>query len=250
MSLKFNAFIFSLLFSTIGNAQNSEKIFFSSIPKCGTHLLKETITFLTKKKYKHCSHFKSGREDHLPTFDPSKEFIFWHIPYSTYASNSLTKQNFRSIFLYRDPRDQLISYIFWVIKDPSQIPFSQTKKLYPFDWNDFLTILIQNVNEFYKSYIPWINSPNVLSVKFEDLISKDKNIQINTIKKICSHIKVKPTEDLISNCYKETFGKAGTFREGKKGAWRKYFSKEHVHLFKKHAGQLLIDLKYEKDFNW
>lgn len=250
----FTQFFIVLMFFNIpsSNCQelNSEKIFFTSIPKCGTHLLKETLKFLTKKSDKHCSTFKSGDAKHLPHFNPLTEFIYWHIPHSKYAEQSLKNLNFRSIFLYRDPRDQLISYIFWVIKDPSQIPVSQTKKLYPFDWNDFLKILIQNVDEFYHSYIPWAKVPNVLPVKFEDLASPDKKTQLITIKKICSHIGINPTSELIENCHKETFGKPGTFREGKKGAWRKHFTSEHKKLFKKHAGQLLIKLGYEKDLNW
>jgi sulfotransferase 6B1 len=41
-----------------------------------------------------------------------------------------------------------------------------------------------------------------------------------------------------------------TFRQGKSGGWRKHFTPEIRDLFKQTAGQLLIDLGYEKDLNW
>ncbi len=34
------------------------------------------------------------------------------------------------------------------------------------------------------------------------------------------------------------------------GAWKKYFSERHKEQFKKAAGDLLIEMGYEKDFNW
>jgi hypothetical protein len=41
-----------------------------------------------------------------------------------------------------------------------------------------------------------------------------------------------------------------TFRKGKTGGWQKHFSAEHKALFKNYAGDLLIDLGYEKDLDW
>ncbi len=41
-----------------------------------------------------------------------------------------------------------------------------------------------------------------------------------------------------------------TFRKGKIGGWRESFTDEHKHLFKEIAGDLLIRLGYEADFDW
>ena len=41
-----------------------------------------------------------------------------------------------------------------------------------------------------------------------------------------------------------------TFRSGKTGEWKKYFNDEHKNLFKDVAGDLLVQLGYEKDDNW
>ena len=46
------------------------------------------------------------------------------------------------------------------------------------------------------------------------------------------------------------FGDSVTFHKGQIGAWKTEFTENHKKLFKEIAGQLLIDLGYEKDYNW
>ncbi len=40
------------------------------------------------------------------------------------------------------------------------------------------------------------------------------------------------------------------YRKGLEGDWKNYFNAKHIAYFKKHYGDLLIDLKYEKDLDW
>jgi hypothetical protein len=44
--------------------------------------------------------------------------------------------------------------------------------------------------------------------------------------------------------------KSPTFRSGKTGEWRKYFTEEHKKIFKDVAGDLLIRLGYEQSNDW
>ena len=44
--------------------------------------------------------------------------------------------------------------------------------------------------------------------------------------------------------------KSHTFRSGKTGGWREYFSDEHKLLFKDVAGDLLVRLGYETNNDW
>jgi hypothetical protein len=44
--------------------------------------------------------------------------------------------------------------------------------------------------------------------------------------------------------------KSHTFRSGKTGGWREYFTDEYKALFKDVAGDLLDRLGYEKDNDW
>jgi hypothetical protein len=44
--------------------------------------------------------------------------------------------------------------------------------------------------------------------------------------------------------------KSGTFRKGQPGNWREHFTPANKALFKDVAGELLIQLGYERDNNW
>ena len=44
--------------------------------------------------------------------------------------------------------------------------------------------------------------------------------------------------------------KSHTFRLGKTGGWKEYFTEEHKKLFKDVAGDLLVRLGYEKNDDW
>ena len=44
--------------------------------------------------------------------------------------------------------------------------------------------------------------------------------------------------------------KSGTFRKGKPGNWKEYFSEANKRLFKEQTGSLLMDLGYEKNEDW
>jgi hypothetical protein len=44
--------------------------------------------------------------------------------------------------------------------------------------------------------------------------------------------------------------KSHTFRSGKAGGWKQYFTEEHKNLFKNVAGDLLVKLAYEKNNDW
>ena len=54
----------------------------------------------------------------------------------------------------------------------------------------------------------------------------------------------------VSNIAKNSFGVSGTFRKGKIGAWKDFFSHSDKELYKSKIGDLLIDIGYESDKNW
>jgi hypothetical protein len=44
--------------------------------------------------------------------------------------------------------------------------------------------------------------------------------------------------------------RSGTFRKGKPGNWREYFTQENIDIFKDSTGDLLIQLGYESNNEW
>jgi hypothetical protein len=44
--------------------------------------------------------------------------------------------------------------------------------------------------------------------------------------------------------------KSGTFRKGRPGGWQEHFSPRNKQVFKEVAGDLLIQMGYEKNLDW
>lgn len=294
--------VFLIFFLQKINSQNNNLIAIS-IPKTGTGLLDKLIRLMTKK---HHALDRLLNEDHIlkylmmtnlrPKVDASAiqlftpsleildkctrlhdgEYLRAHLAYYYEYDKLLNNKNFKKIFIIRDPRDQIISRIYYFYRHKNLFSSLQNLSI-----NEFITALIgssdkiffedllsshtyydykpslpyiSNILSFYNEFIPWRNTENCYTVKFENLVGpkggSNLQIQINEIKKISAFLGLNLNDMQIKKIADELFGGTSTFREGKIGAWKKYFTNEHKEAFKKVAGQLLIDLGYEKDLNW
>ena len=104
-------------------------------------------------------------------------------------------------------------------------------------------------------FLPLLESPYTLTVRFENLVGArgggSDAVQRNEIEKIAAHLGMRLTPDDIDCVIEKAFNpKSPTFRKGLIGDWKSHFTPEHKDAFKRVAGQLLIDLGYEKDFEW
>jgi len=246
------------------------KIALISIPKSGTHLVQKIITTLTNK-VKDC--FYDDIITVNPSFsnslDYSTKYLRGHFIHTTENASFLDKNNYKAIFIIRDPRDMLISLVHFIYEYPAAFPGISNL---PF--NHLLSLLIQDmsklhvngcfknnrvlsfkgISNFYNQYLPWINEPFVYTTTFEKLVGikgggSDEE-QINELQSIARHIGISISNEKIISLAKNLFGGSATFRKGQIGSWKKHFTQEHKKLFKKEAGQLLINLKYEKNLNW
>jgi len=173
-------------------------------------------------------------------------------------------------FGYRDPRDLLVSLARFMKQCPGI--WHGADKI-PMD-NLIMDLILHNnstnnnppvkgVFNLYQAYLPWRDAPGCYSVRFENLVgaqgggSQEKQIQ--EIKNIAHHVGVIITDDRAQDIAQNLFGGTWTFdasrdvvkeKAGQIGSWKNYFTQEHKKAFKTVAGQLLIDLQYEQDFNW
>jgi sulfotransferase 6B1 len=234
-----------LLFSTM-SAKKSDVIFVTSIPKCGTHLLTKCISLLTKKEPFYLGpkyHYKFDLEPSIIQKEiselKSNKYLIKHLNYNDKINNVLIKNNCKVLFIYRDPRDQMVSWTHHMNNHSRKI----------------LDGINKNITEnYYIKIFPWALQPNVLAIRFEDIIgpqgggSDEK--QFETINKIAKYLKLKlPTKEILHVC-NNLFGGTTTFVKGQIGRWKVEFSDEIKQLFKEKYGQLIIDLDYEKDLNW
>lgn len=271
-----------IIFMCTYSALESKQIMQFSIPKCGSHLLGKCITELTQRKgvsegpddiklKRDGTHYTvTDRDFYYFTHLPSNQFWLHHlIPTPQYIDKLINHNNYAIFFIYRDPRDQVVSFMYHVrkIETKNKRPFYKPEVFQMSD-DELLMALIKECDihptknhiscsgtrNLYNTYLTWMNVPGVYSLKFEDLIGPkgggSARAQFNEIRNIALHIGLSPDDILIEKVISRIFGNSSTFRAGKIGAWKTHFTDKHKEIFKDVAGQLLIDLGYEKDFLW
>jgi hypothetical protein len=93
----------------------------------------------------------------------------------------------------------------------------------------------------------------VLSMRFEDLIL-DRAVALS---RLLDYLELRGFSPGVERQQAvETLAqaiaprKSGTFRKGQPGNWKEHFTPANKTLFKETAGDLLVQLGYERDNNW
>jgi hypothetical protein len=174
----------------------------------------------------------------------------------------LCQPNRVNYFIYRDPRDMLVSQVFFATDMHEEHGMHAFYKSLP-DFGERLKVAITgidrdglnmvSVRQRYVGVFRWLEQPQVKCIRFEDLINKRDatlNAMLDEVEKTGYKIPT-PREDALAILVEAIQPKnSHTFRSGKTGGWREYFTEEHKELFRDVAGDLLVRLGYEKDNNW
>ncbi len=177
--------------------------------------------------------------------------------------STLTGERRATVFVYRDPRDMIISHIFYATQmHPSHwMRRYYTEKLHSME--ERINAAIQGVDEpgseltpirrRYEGYLGWLEQPEVLNLRFEDLILdrraalerllsylEKRGLSLRTPR----HEAIQVLEEAIAP------GKSGTFRKGQPGNWREHFTDANKFMFKEMAGDVLVQLGYEEGREW
>jgi hypothetical protein len=110
-----------------------------------------------------------------------------------------------------------------------------------------------SVKQRYASVFEWLEQPNVMCIRFEDLINnRDTTLDRMLDEVESTGYKIPTSREKALSVLVEAIRprKSHTFRSGKAGGWREHFTEEHKKLFKDITGDLLVKLEYEKDDNW
>jgi len=165
-------------------------------------------------------------------------------------------------FIYRDPRDMLVSQVFFATDMHEEHGMHAFYKSLP-DFGERLKVAITgidrdglkmvSVKQRYEGVFEWLEQPDVMCIRFEDLINKRDatlNAMLDEVEKTGYKIptpREKALEMLVEAIQPK---KSHTFRSGKTGGWKDYFTDEHKSLFKDVAGDLLVELGYEESNDW
>jgi len=232
---------------------SSNKFMLISIPKCGTMLVRNLLNLITQKGGVHFPLHSSNKT----SFNFESGFGTSHELPTQKAINYCLKNNIKIIFVYRDPRDQIVSAAYFLLKTKNKRLISNfIWKLIFSSCKIWKTIYIGsiknpkgNINQFYQQLLHWSKLPFVYNTSFEKLIGPNgggnKEIQIKEIMNIANYIDHPITSERASEIASQLFGTGTTFREGKIGSWKKHFTPSQKEVFKKIAGKLLVNLNYE-----
>jgi hypothetical protein len=169
--------------------------------------------------------------------------------------------NFIPYFIFRDPRDVVVSHVFYVTEMESRhVHHAHYQSLPDFGARLMVSILgrpdasieFPNIAERFAPYMDWLNHPEVLAIHFEDLISDRGGTLARIMDHFLARVPLQTPRNLVLGSLDASINpsKSPTFRSGKTGEWIKYFTQEHTRIFKEVAGPLLIKLGYEKDNDW
>ncbi|MBC7876720.1 MAG: sulfotransferase domain-containing protein [Anaerolineales bacterium] len=248
-----------------------------SFPKSGTHLLDQILLGFSNvapfskrlhsfyAEYEGESGAKRSPEQALDWLDSlrPRDIASAHLFARPDAIKRVCSPKFVPYFIFRDPRDVVVSHVFYVTEmETRHVHHDYYQSLPDFDSRLKVSILgrtdtdveFPNIADRFAPYLDWLNHDEVLSIHFEDLI-EDRTVTLN---KIIDHFLTRAplhpscTRQLILNSLESSINptKSPTFRSGKTGEWKKHFTDEHKKIFKDVAGDLLIKLGYEKDSEW
>lgn len=186
--------------------------------------------------------------------------IGWgYIPARAPFDRVLTGEKWITYFIYRDPRDKIVSHIFFAMDiHPEHAMRDYYRSLPSMETRIEATIngvpgLLGGIDEAYASYRGWLLSPEIIKVRFEDLILEREETLENMVAPLFDRVFAKHITkvDLFSQLNERMSPeRSRTFRSGTTGEWRDYFTPANIEQFKRVAGDLLIEMGYEHDDAW
>jgi len=174
----------------------------------------------------------------------------------------LTSAGRVNYFIYRDPRDMLVSQVFFATDMHEEHGMHDYYKSLP-DFGARLNVAITgidkdglkmvSVKQRYEGVFQWLQQKNTMCIRFEDLINnRDATLlkMLDEVEKTGYKISTPREKALPVLIEAIQPKKSHTFRSGKTGGWKQHFTDKHKKLFKEVAGDLLVRLGYEKNNDW
>jgi len=171
-----------------------------------------------------------------------------HCPYSHAVAHWLRSRRARTVFLYRDLRDMIVSWVYYLESNPEHprhaplmaLPDHDTRLMaviegtgaspYTPIWNEHT---FPSIACLWRSFIPWRNAEGVASIAYEALL--DPMTRKGTLAYLVRHL---TGREKISDAALASLWRVGgdtqqssTFRRGEAGNWREELSDAHEQRF-------------------
>jgi len=250
-------------------------VFGNSKPKSGSHLLLQVLNGFTQimpYRYVDADPIRTINKDGgrrtadrvvADLHNVPQDVIGWgYVEASPENVAVLCQPNRVNYFIYRDPRDMLVSQVFFATDMHEEHGMHEYYQSLP-DFGARLEVAITgierdglkmvSVKQRYEGVFQWLDQKYVMCLRFEDLINNRDttlNAMLDEVEKTGYRI-LTPREKAMSILVEAIQPKKShTFRSGKTGGWKQHFTDEHKKLFKEVAGDLLVRLGYEQNNDW
>lgn len=275
LPLYFTLLLFSFGFIPVYGSQNLEnrkvltprkpnKFIIITPPKCGTYLLSKAVRLICQRTHQHYKDYFLNDLDALFTrlhdHESTGKYIVSHLPPNQELIHFLLSNNYKILTIIRDPRDQLISALHWIIDDHDpdhlfDVPVDQFKALSLSEQIDELMtgerFSFKEFEVLYQRHYQWLSldPAKALVVKFEDLVGPkgggNRRKQIENLLTIARKIGVPLSKERASVIADEQlFGESSTFRSGQIEEWKEVFTREQKLRFNELYGKDLLYLGY------
>lgn len=262
-------------FSTPKPANEYPVLLGISFPKSGTHLLDQILLGFSNVApfAKRVHSFYAEYEGESGAKRSPAQALAWldslhpcdvasaHLFARPEAIQRVCSPRFVPYFIFRDPRDVVVSHVFYVTDMEAHHVHHNYYQSLP-DFNARLKVSIvgrsdteiefPNIADRFEPYLGWLNHPEIMKIHFEDLIHDRAAALTGIMEHLLTRLPLPTSRQLILDSLETSINpkKSPTFRSGKTGEWKKYFTDEHKKIFKDMAGDLLVKLGYEKNNDW
>ena len=242
------------------------RVLLTSVPKCGTHLVRQLLGVMSLPASCEVD-WEIGAAELAVILKANRgRAVVGHVPVSPPVYEMLARLGARIVFITRDPRDQVVSHLYYFRREERHPVHPYFRDRLADDGAALLAIIrgiefstsarVTDVNTLFRSFLGWNSHPCAYGTTFERLVGPlgggTHAAQLAEVAGIMRHIGFPVAPRLAAEiAARRVYSPASpTFRTGQIGGWRQHFEPRHREAFKEVAGQLLVDLGYERDLDW
>lgn len=252
------------------------RVFVTSVPKAGTHLATAILDELPRMRFsgwhvtpqdfrRAAGDVDWSRVEALLARQPQGSFVRAHFPWSARLAELLDRHGYRTIFVYRDPRDVAVSHAFYVSRLARHVVHGRYAALTT-DSDRILASIVGSPADVHgpavppvaravEEFLPWRTTRGVLSCRFEDLVGErgggSAERQRRAVESIARHVNRPLEPEEVGAVVDRAWSPSSiTFRRGAIGDWVNHFDASHREAFRGRAARAVIAYGYEDDDGW
>lgn len=245
-------------------------ILVNSVPKAGTHLLKRCLQLLPGVTetglHADISQPLEALRAGLAAL-PAGGLASAHLVHRPDYVALLAEVDLSHLLMLRDPRDVALSLAEYIPRLEAHYLHEHFLALTPDErlmaciaglqepcpaWDE---VALRDIGAVFRQFTPWLGEPGVRLVRFEELVGPQgggsAEAQAHAVSGLAAALGIELSEGQLALVTNGIFDPTSpTFRSGSISGWRSRYLPGHVQAFKRAAGDLLIELGYERSLDW